>query len=68
MQGVSLNATQILQREDSPLHIPSQGRTRSDLVQQGPSAAPSLKIETVLEVGPQDSISGVVVSSTALIE
>ena len=43
MQGVSLNATQILQREDFQLHIPSPGKIRSDLGQLDPSAVPNLK-------------------------
>ena len=42
MQGVSLNATQILQREDFQLHIPSQGKIRSDLVHPDPSVVPNL--------------------------
>ena len=43
MPGVSLNATQILRREDFQLHILSPGKIRSDLAHQDPSVAPNLK-------------------------
>ena len=43
MPGVSLNATQILRREDFQLHIPSPGMIRSDLDHQDPLVAPNLK-------------------------
>ena len=42
MPGVSLNATQILRREDFQLHILSPGKIRSDLVHPDPSVAPNL--------------------------
>ena len=43
MLGVSLNATQILRREDFQLHIPSPGMIRSDLAHPDPSVAPNLR-------------------------
>ena len=42
MPGVSLNATQILRREDFQLHIPSPGKKGSDLAHPDPSVAPNL--------------------------
>ena len=42
MPGVSLNATQILRREDFQLHILSPGKIRSDLGHQDPSVTPNL--------------------------